>query len=429
MEHAARSESGSLELPLRDVWVWEEHSESMDTRSKITTHYARALSRTFSNATVTHVAVLEDDLLLSPDFLSFLYAFAPYTSANPSEGPTVVSGWNDNAAARVERMNDAVALTDFFPGLGWLLPRDVWAQLKSAWPVNNAPTTTARRLYPPSAVAPTGWDWWMRAEFEARGWVALYPSLARVRHKGGNGGANVAPEQQQALYSRFVCADESNVLTTEEWERAAASAMARQPAKYRQFLDQFAKNAAPVATLARAHKTAQAVRISLSERQYPMFAGELGLWPSPRGFLAGRLVLSLKTGTKLVLEREAVRVQKPGMAVLGGRNQSCAEVCGEASCVIAATAAWNSCTRIARRFGCPRGCVYETGADLPAIVADDAPISTRGACVVAESAASLSCDGRHEHTRRLCVCGPKKDGAFFGFGHADWLGASEKYDL
>lgn len=428
---AARSEADSLGLRLKDIWIHEEKNVETDSRRKITAHYARALSRTFSDIAITHAVVLEDDLVFSPDFLSFLYAFAPYTSANSKLGPSIISGWNDNAAADVERKNDAVALTDFFPGLGWLLPREVWSQLEVVWPNGNGSITSfPRRAYPPSVVAPTGWDWWMRAEFEAREWTALYPSLARVAHKGGNGGANVAPQQQQALYSRFMFADESNALMTEEWQRVAQKTMAREPVQYRYNLDRMARNAAPVATLARAQKADhRTVRISLSERQYPGFANELGLWPSPRGFLSGRLLLLLKSGTFLILEREAVRVQHPGPARVAERNQSCSEACGKSSCVVAGTAAWNSCTRIAKQFDCPKGCVYETGVDLPAIVADDAPIGTHGACVVAEGAAGLTCEGRHEHTRRICVCGPDNDGTVFGIGHGEWLEMSEKTDL
>lgn len=443
--NAAESESDSLGLPLRAVW---KHSGVHDattnlqisSREKITAHYGRSLRRLFkNNPSVTHAVLLEDDLILSPDFLAFLAAHAPYTSMNSAEGPTAVSGWNDNSAAKIHpAASDATGLTDFFPGLGWLLSRGLWDALEPIWPDrrDNAPlmgTGTPSRAYPAARAAPTGWDWWLRAEFEAQKWVVLYPLLGRVSHHGGASGAtNVAVAQQKSLYANFKTADGDTALSCQAWISAAKGSPTRYPAVFRAALEELVSDAKPIPNVKYTKRTGAGVyRIAFTEMQYPAIARELSLWPAPRAFFGGRLALKLDADTTVILERTTTLATALVAPILAQRNESCAETCTGSGCIPAATAAWNNCTRLAQRFGCARGCIYETGQDIPALVADDAPIATAGACVVAEITGKLACEGKHMHTRRVCVCaGTTNSMEHIPSGMKDYLGpAEEKTEL
>ncbi|KAL8479592.1 hypothetical protein ACS0TY_026475 [Phlomoides rotata] len=56
-------------------------------------------------------------------------------------------------------------------------------------------------------------------------------------------------------------------------------------------------------------------------------------------------------------------------------------------------------------MSCKGTCLSSIGADQPAEVADDAPPHLNpGACLYTGRQSTLSCDGSHSHTRRLCPC-------------------------
>ncbi|KAG6393682.1 hypothetical protein SASPL_147927 [Salvia splendens] len=61
--------------------------------------------------------------------------------------------------------------------------------------------------------------------------------------------------------------------------------------------------------------------------------------------------------------------------------------------------------RIKKYMSCKGACLSSVGADQPAEVVDDAPTYLNpGACLYTERQSTLSCDGSHSHTRRLCPC-------------------------
>ena len=47
-----------------------------------------------------------------------------------------MSAWNDNGKADLidESRPDLLYRTDFFPGLGWMLSKELWAELSVKWP-------------------------------------------------------------------------------------------------------------------------------------------------------------------------------------------------------------------------------------------------------------------------------------------------------
>ena len=81
---------------------------------------------------------MEDDLLLSPDFLTLFVSAAWLLKADPSLW--CVSAWNDQGFPHTTRDPSRLRRTDYFPGLGWMISAELWnSELRATWP--EAPTT------------------------------------------------------------------------------------------------------------------------------------------------------------------------------------------------------------------------------------------------------------------------------------------------
>jgi alpha-1,3-mannosyl-glycoprotein beta-1,2-N-acetylglucosaminyltransferase len=69
--------------------------------------------------------IVEDDLLVSADFVDFFRKFAPLLS-DPAENLFCLSTWNDNGKDdQIDQNPELVFRTDFFGGLGWMLSKKV----------------------------------------------------------------------------------------------------------------------------------------------------------------------------------------------------------------------------------------------------------------------------------------------------------------
>ena len=58
--------------------------------------------------------------------------------------------------------------TDFFPGLGWMMTKEVWNEIGPKWPKSY-------------------WDDWMRAPEQRRGRACIRPEISRTRTFGKKG--------------------------------------------------------------------------------------------------------------------------------------------------------------------------------------------------------------------------------------------------
>ncbi|KAK7391282.1 hypothetical protein VNO78_19696 [Psophocarpus tetragonolobus] len=93
--------------------------------------------------------------------------------------------------------------------------------------------------------------------------------------------------------------------------------------------------------------------------------------------------------------------------VVGRQGESCNSVCKSRgqSCVPNKLVALNHCDVIQKYMTCKGSCLASVGADQPAEVVFDAPVHLNpGSCLYTETESILSCDGLHQHTRRLCPC-------------------------
>lgn len=123
---------------------------------KIARHYAWALNYTFRTLNYDTLIVVEDDLDIAPDFFEYFRALYPVLKTD--ETLYCISAWNDNGkeglvANEPGKNNhnfqlfhllifvvfvlfetDKLYRSDFFPGLGWMLTKELWFELEHKWP-------------------------------------------------------------------------------------------------------------------------------------------------------------------------------------------------------------------------------------------------------------------------------------------------------
>jgi alpha-1,3-mannosyl-glycoprotein beta-1,2-N-acetylglucosaminyltransferase len=118
---------------------------------------------------VARVIILEEDLEIAPDFFSFFGAVRPMLDADTSL--LAASAFNDNGFGAVVRDNKQLYRSDFFPGLGWMMPRRVWEELAPKWP----------KAY---------WDDWLREPPQRKGRHMIRPEVCRTFHYGELGASS-----------------------------------------------------------------------------------------------------------------------------------------------------------------------------------------------------------------------------------------------
>ncbi|KAM8712683.1 hypothetical protein ACLKA7_013075 [Drosophila subpalustris] len=137
---------------------------------KIARHYGWALNTTFQIG-FDFVVIVEDDLNVAPDFFEYFLATHKLLKQDPSLW--CVSAWNDNGKANVVDATrpDLLYRTDFFPGLGWMLTKELWQELSVKWPKSF-------------------WDDWIRHPEQRKDRVCIRPEISRTRTFGKIGVSN-----------------------------------------------------------------------------------------------------------------------------------------------------------------------------------------------------------------------------------------------
>ncbi|KAM7383047.1 hypothetical protein PAMP_002734 [Pampus punctatissimus] len=135
---------------------------------KISRHYRWALNQVFKTLSHTSVVIVEDDLEVAPDFFEYFRALLPLLKSDPTLW--CVSAWNDNGKDGYVDPGKANLLyrTDFFPGLGWMLLKEVWDELEPKWPASF-------------------WDDWMRQPEQRRNRACIRPEISRTLTFGRQG--------------------------------------------------------------------------------------------------------------------------------------------------------------------------------------------------------------------------------------------------
>lgn len=135
---------------------------------KISRHYRWALNQVFRTLGHSAAIIVEDDLEVAPDFFEYFRALLPVLRSDRSLW--CVSAWNDNGREDLVDPGrpDLLYRTDFFPGLGWMLLRELWEELEPEWPA-------------------AFWDDWMRQPKQRRGRACVRPEISRTLTFGRRG--------------------------------------------------------------------------------------------------------------------------------------------------------------------------------------------------------------------------------------------------
>uniref|UniRef100_A0A1A8NE72 Alpha-1,3-mannosyl-glycoprotein 2-beta-N-acetylglucosaminyltransferase n=1 Tax=Nothobranchius pienaari TaxID=704102 RepID=A0A1A8NE72_9TELE len=152
---------------LSDIRVRPEHRK-FQGYYKISRHYRWALNQVFNTFSQSTVVIVEDDLEVAPDFFEYFRALYPILRSDASLW--CVSAWNDNGRDALVDSSRAKLLyrTDFFPGLGWMLLKELWEELEPKWP---------------SAF----WDDWMRQPEQRKDRSCIRPEISRTITFGRKG--------------------------------------------------------------------------------------------------------------------------------------------------------------------------------------------------------------------------------------------------
>lgn len=128
---------------------------------KLNRHYKWALNKTFYELGHKTAIITEDDLIIAPDF--FEYFLGTYGILRVDSSVWCVSAWNDNGKAGLIDVGAAERLrrTDLFPGLGWMLRRELWEELEPKWPT-------------------AFWDDWMRRPEQRKERACIRPEVSRT---------------------------------------------------------------------------------------------------------------------------------------------------------------------------------------------------------------------------------------------------------
>ncbi|XP_027235709.2 protein O-linked-mannose beta-1,2-N-acetylglucosaminyltransferase 1 [Penaeus vannamei] len=130
--------------------------------------------------------ILEDDLLLSPDFLSFFQQ----TAWLLDEDPTIasVNAFSINSFPEVASDPTVLRRVELVPQFGWLVRREWAEEVYEAW-VPERETAD--------------WDWWLFKEVPRKQRDTLVPEVSRVIHAGSSG-AHVTGYAQENTFNHMV---------------------------------------------------------------------------------------------------------------------------------------------------------------------------------------------------------------------------------
>lgn len=346
---------------------------------RISRHHEFGLEQGFSHGH-SHVIVLEEDLVVSPDFFALFLQTAPLLETDPTLW--CVSAWNDNGLRAVAKDPKRLFRTDYPPGLGWMTTAREWQRLRKKWP----------------AVPSTGWDHWMRLSTTNDGRECVAPEVSRTRHIGEHG-VNVKSSEQN-VYSQWAFSSvpagtasfgDLSYLKLDRYERDLRALLAD-----------------PGTDL-----------VLYTIESWRTVAHRNSLWANqPRGTHKGVIVVPASAGKFKIFadqrkawdyldDKDCVK-QKPGVTqVAGKRGQSCVQVCSGRGqrCIESELQFCNTCEAMLKAFPCEAGCGHQMGREIPSYVAASNERTYQQCLVSTDGALLATCRASHPVTSRLCPCG------------------------
>jgi alpha-1,3-mannosyl-glycoprotein beta-1,2-N-acetylglucosaminyltransferase len=432
-------------------------------------HYKWVLDRLFLSADGrrhSHVVIMEDDMTVSPDFLTLFSETAPLLDSDPTL--MCVSSWNDNGMSNLVADPRRLMRTDYFPGLGWMTNRAIWAELSPKFPLDQ-------------------WDHFMRLDTTHRGRDCLIPEIARnhnIGEEGTNMGDNfyqryLAPvavatkpvsfrrtvEEQQAAaaaeeQARVLSGEEdqpgagpefqnsvvslapglehlhSNAYETEMYLRVRAATLlghASDIAVLNNIRDVLAESTPSLPTSIPPSNSDEVEWLLLYEKQYyPNIANTLNILPTPRSSHKG--LSSVRIGKHLLwladikkcpyISDEYKFQRDPSLrTIVAKQDESCTDACQREISVVAGAddsagvstqpmicsvshfQYINECSILLAAFpnGCKLGCRGGvSGLDVPNHVDNPKKPELYGYCLTTED--ESTCEAKHWSASRICPC-------------------------
>ena len=367
---------------------------------KISQHFRSALEATLVERGHSHAIMIEDDLLLSPDFLLLFWSGAWLLKADPSVW--CISAWNDQGFTHTTADATRLLRTGYFPGLGWMISSDLWHELRVKWP--EAPTT--------------GWDHWMRLTSTSKGRECVAPEINRSRHASKRG-TNVLDNKPFERFTYETAGVPSfgdlSYLLHEQHEKSMAQAV--KSAKRLQWPSAWGggKNKEEAMWWVESLPSSPPQLLLYTREEYRDLAKPLGLWgENPRAFHNGTITLHPPSGGTLFLadkrhspyiEEHERYVPPPSMRQLkAAAGVSCDTACKTIAlrCDGRVLEWGNTCEAMAHFFPCEGGCGHQVGPELPAY-ASHSSLDTYQQCLISDIALS-TCAAAFAKTERLCTC-------------------------
>lgn len=386
--------------------------------SSIAYHYKWAFDKAFVEVGFEYAIFLEEDLVLAPDFLSLFRSTAWLLVEDPSLW--CISAWNDVGFTATFNDNCRLLRTSYFPGLGFLLPKRVYLEMRKEWPA--APTM--------------GWDYWTRVFFRTHEKECVIPEVPRSRHLGRGGSSVKTAKQSQYFDSLGLAAVESSC-----GPGLAGEAPCRQFGDVSYLIDaEYEKRV--LAAVAAAHPISDSDLRSIGKRggppqkslyllpyRYESFKGlrvlvglhpkDVGAYPIPpdvRSEHYGLVVAKhVESGSWVLLVDcrstrnycpENLRLKRNLYVrpVAANKGENCVAACGRegGTCDDQQLHLLNNCHDLKSVFPCEEGCAHQVGMELPAYVTEPREPTYRQ-CLVTFMA-TLNCVKSHAHTSRLCAC-------------------------
>jgi len=345
----------------------------------------------------------------------------------------LVSAWNDNGFKDRIANPNKLHRTEFFPGLGWLLPRALYKdELEAKWPSEH-------------------WDHWLRSSQTRKNRAIVYPQVPRTYHNGIKGtfmnldthnryfkniGTNADPNVSwKPIYFRAQMANIQMTVPRYIFSRYSVYAAIKSETR------KSCHHVTSIQDLMARKDQLVCLWIDVNTGPNPYrppdfepVAKFFGIWHEyQRGSFENvhefywesnyiHMTNLFNNGEGAMYKPEAVPsipakdfdinllsdVKRKSLNLkiyaAAETNQNCDDVCASRGlmCDEPSFSYINTCNALNDAFSC-KVCTHSNGYDQPAIVADVSK-SNHGHCLISSNPSSPLCRAKHISTKRLCVC-------------------------